>query len=279
MQNDPLKKFIRDNREAFDDLEPSDLVLQRIKNRLEQKPAPQKGLYKSLVARRWFVAASISLLLMAGSAYFIRSNDQNGQVAKRPIAKVAEVSKEPDSNALSTEKTPIVEKALETEEQQLLAALPAKTKAKPKQVNTIDTQVAEKKAVFALLGNEHSATERLAGALAAREIKHKDRDMIDTLEKTMNNDPNSNVRLAALESIGRFYQEPYVAQKLARSLSTQDDPMVQIELINLLSRVDSIDIQDQLFALTNDPETLDAVKDEAYTVLISQNKSSKLFYQ
>ncbi|MCH5686237.1 hypothetical protein LWM68_19435 [Niabella sp. W65] len=58
---------------------------------------------------------------------------------------------------------------------------------------------------------------------------------MQTLSYAMNNDPNSNVRLAVLELLQKQESRMEVEHLLLESVAQQDDPVVQIELLASLS--------------------------------------------
>ena len=84
----------------------------------------------------------------------------------------------------------------------------------------------------------------------------------------MNNDPNTNVRLAALDGLAKFYRDDYVKKQLIRSLKKQRDPMVQISLIGLLTRMKESAILSQLEGMAKDDNNIDAVKQTAYSGIL-----------
>ncbi|HEY8934956.1 MAG TPA: HEAT repeat domain-containing protein, partial [Cyclobacteriaceae bacterium] len=77
-----------------------------------------------------------------------------------------------------------------------------------------------------------------------------------------------NVRLAALDALGKFHQQESVRKALIASLSIQKDPVVQISLIRLMVEMKEKGIVTQLQKITTDSETLPAVKDEAQAGLL-----------
>lgn len=126
-----------------------------------------------------------------------------------------------------------------------------------------------KKMMMAMLDNQHSASQRLMGATVAYEdVKHLDDDVVVALIRAMNEDENSNVRIAALEALGKFNTLPHVRKALIASLSTQKDPLVQIALIRLMVEMKAQGIKSELERITTDEETLPAVKDEAHAGLL-----------
>lgn len=114
------------------------------------------------------------------------------------------------------------------------------------------------------LQDNQSASQRMMGVYAANTLVSADQEIIDVLAKTMESDASSNVRLAALEALSRFYQEPKVKQLLIQSLTRQKDPVVQIALIQLLVQMKEKSILSDLEHLTRQDHQIKAVRDEAY---------------
>ena len=81
-------------------------------------------------------------------------------------------------------------------------------------------------------------------------------------------DPNSNVRLAALDGLSRFYRDNYTRKKLLASLKKQNDPLVQIALIGLLTRMRESGIVAELEKMVEDQATEKTVKDCAYSSIL-----------
>ena len=82
---------------------------------------------------------------------------------------------------------------------------------------------------------EHTASERLQTINVIEDTPAApDRELISVLAQTMDNDKNSNVRFAAVQALGRYIDQEDVRVLMARSLGDQDDPLVQIAIINTL---------------------------------------------
>lgn len=88
----------------------------------------------------------------------------------------------------------------------------------------------------ALLQNQ-SSTERLRGVSYSYQIERPDDETLTALLNALNYDPNINVRLAAIDALSYFYDEPEVRRGVIESLSRQTSPLVQIALIDLLVRM------------------------------------------
>jgi hypothetical protein len=121
-----------------------------------------------------------------------------------------------------------------------------------------------KELMMTRLGNDDSPSQRILGVMVANEITKADNEIVDALVKTMNEDPNSNVRMAAIEALKKFHQEPEVRQALIRSLSTQTDPVVQIALIQLMVEMKEKQAVKPLRKIIEDESVLDVVRDEAH---------------
>lgn len=122
--------------------------------------------------------------------------------------------------------------------------------------------------MMAMLENQQSASQRMTGLSVAYQLDKPDNEIVNVLVKTMNEDPNSNVRLAAMDALGKFNSEATVRNALIQSLSSQKDPIVQIALIQLLVKMKEKGVVKQLEQMTKDVSTMKAVKDEAYSGIL-----------
>lgn len=127
---------------------------------------------------------------------------------------------------------------------------------------------ATKHMMLSLMSNDQSASQRISGVTVAYKFEKTDDEIVKVLVKTMHEDPNTNVRLAALEALGKFQTEPEVRKALIHSLSVQKDPMVQIALIQLLVTMKEKGVVKDLERLTKDKTIMKAVKDEAYSGIL-----------
>jgi hypothetical protein len=127
---------------------------------------------------------------------------------------------------------------------------------------------ATKQMMMGMLDNRLSASQRMMGATVAFTMDKADDQIVQALTKAMNEDPNTNVRLAALEALGRFHQQERVRRLLIASLATQKDPVVQIALIRLMVEMKEKEAMKELRRISNDEEVLPAVKDEAHAGIL-----------
>jgi len=57
----------------------------------------------------------------------------------------------------------------------------------------------------------------------------------NALIQTLNNDPNVNVRLSALEALKPYVRNDQVREQLVQSIGRQDSPLVQVALAELMA--------------------------------------------
>ncbi len=255
MMKDDLEKFIANNREEFDDKVPPPFVLNRILEEMqpEQKAKPA-GIVISFRVMRW---AAACVILITGAIAFL---------TLRP--------KMNNNNIAALKPKPAIMK------QNSPAQAVAVNKSAQKGIDSVDKELGQRKQILVAKIEQHSSTSqrlvkyasntespatRMAATVAAGQIKHADNSIIDAFVETLNNDPNSNVRLAALDGLTRFYQETYVRKQLTSSLKKQHDPIVQIAMINMLIRMRASGILEELEELVKDQNTQKPVKDCAYS--------------
>ncbi len=125
-----------------------------------------------------------------------------------------------------------------------------------------------KQIMQSMLDNTQSASQRLQGVNVALQMQTADEQVVKALTKAMNEDANSNVRLAALDALSKFQSAPEVRKALIQSLATQKDPIVQIALIQLLVRMKEKEVVKDLERMVEDEQNIKAVKDEAYNGIL-----------
>jgi len=136
---------------------------------------------------------------------------------------------------------------------------------KEERIMAMEEELKETKNMIMMALNENnSASERMLGVNASYDLKIADDTIVNALIRTMNTDKNSNVRLAAINALAKFSNEPTVRKALIKSLATQNDPIVQITLINLMVEIREKGALDELENIINDSTNVESVKDEAY---------------
>lgn len=262
--NDPIKKFVQHHREAFDHLEPPDGVLQRLRGQLVPAPVAGKPLFRRYGGAPWLVAASLLVGILVAYLMFGERNELrpgDGEVAVRPHTPQvtdAVTAMIPDSNEQSN--NPAI-----THGQPARSAAPNRVAATKRPV-VIPRPLADR------LADSSSASTRLAAILEIEESGRMDHEILDMLARSLHTDGNTNVRLAALDILSHHIDNQEVANLFANSLTSQDDPLVQLGIVKVAARIDDIAVEDALFALARDPRTFLPVKDEAYAILLHRDR-------
>ncbi len=248
MQDD-LEKFIDHNRDKFDMKTPPPFVIDRIvaelKTENKKKPA---GILISFRTIRW--AAASLILIVCGIAFLtLRKQPVDRTIVKSKVP--VEATKTPDG--LPENKN---------------AATKSKDDLPENKSTASKTEPSKKLVMFAGLHNMESPASRINAAYAAEHLQNQGNDVVDALVRTLNSDPNSNVRLAALDGLARFHRENYVRRQLIACLKKQHDPVVQIAMIHLLTRMRESAILGVLDKMVRDENTQKAVKDCAYSSIL-----------
>jgi anti-sigma factor RsiW len=137
-----------------------------------------------------------------------------------------------------------------------------------KQMEENQLLMEQTRAMMAMMTNDQSASQRIQGVNVAMQLEKPADEIVKALVKTMNEDPSSNVRLAALDALSKFIAEEGVRKELISSLSKQKDPVVQIALIQLMVKMKEKGVVNDLKRIVDDAKTMQAVKDEAYSGIL-----------
>jgi len=115
----------------------------------------------------------------------------------------------------------------------LLNSSPSPEMSEVKVVKNNETEEIRGQLVLTLL-DQPSANKRLQGVNEAAKLNDANERIIEALFKTLNNDPNINVRLVAIESLTKYVENPEVRMGLVKSIAFQDSPLVQLALADLM---------------------------------------------
>ena len=108
-----------------------------------------------------------------------------------------------------------------------------------------------------------SPSDRLRGVSMSYGMVKPDASMLEALLNTLDNDPNVNVRLAAVDALYLFYDSPKVKKGLIRALSNQPSPLVQVALINLMVNMRERQATEALKMLIQNQELVPEVREHA----------------
>ena len=103
------------------------------------------------------------------------------------------------------------------------------------QIDQLMSEVSQMREVMmiSLLDNS-SPTERLKAVNISNEIRSVDERVVNALLKTLNNDSNVNVRLAAVEALTSHAGNPAARSGLINSIANQQSPIVQAALADAM---------------------------------------------
>jgi len=111
--------------------------------------------------------------------------------------------------------------------------------------------------------DNNSASQRMQAVSYTQELMAPNPEIIDALVETMNSDDNVNVRMASIHALSKFSSDPAIRDELVNSLKLQEDPLLQITLINILVEIQEEKAIDVMKDLMQKDETMDAVKEMA----------------
>ena len=112
-------------------------------------------------------------------------------------------------------------------------------------------------------GERLSAVKKTTGF--ATENNRLDRQITDILVFTMNNDKSVNVRMAAAEALFRFRDEVQIRKALVGALSQQEDPQMQLTLIDMIVHLKAKGALNEMNKLLVDSETREIVRERLRT--------------
>jgi len=110
---------------------------------------------------------------------------------------------------------------------------------------------------------QQSASERLRGVSYAVQVPSSDTEVLSALLKTVNQDPNVNVRLQAVDALRQFGSSPVTRTAIAQSIAKQDAALVQIQLIDLLVDLKDKDSAPELAKISAEEKIDAAVRQHA----------------
>jgi HEAT repeats len=132
------------------------------------------------------------------------------------------------------------------------------------EVKRLGTEVQSLRQTVALsLLERQSATSRLEGISWSNRVEHPDEDLVSALLTVLNHDSNINVRLSALDALGKFADEPRVRTALVSAIPHQDSPLLQIALIDALVHMRDNSAAKELRKLKADTDANPAVRQRA----------------
>lgn len=105
-------------------------------------------------------------------------------------------------------------------------------------ISSLQTEVREMRQMISLsMLKQQSPSGRLQGIRFTSQVKDPDEQLVNTILRLLKTDANTNVRLAAVESLYLFKDYPQVKSSLLEALQTENSPLVQVAIIDLLVEI------------------------------------------
>jgi anti-sigma factor RsiW len=129
------------------------------------------------------------------------------------------------------------------------------------QLNDLRQELGATRQMVALsMMQQQSASQRLEGVSWTTRLPEPDPKVMSALVHTVRFDNNVDVRLAALDALGRYADRPEVRRELVDVLQTTQSPMVQVALIDLLVDLHDKSAVPQFKRFQQDPNINPTVK-------------------
>jgi anti-sigma factor RsiW len=130
-----------------------------------------------------------------------------------------------------------------------------------KQLADLQGELAATRQTVALsMLQQQSASQRLEGVSWSTRLLEPDPKVMGALMHTVRFDNSVDVRLAALDALGRYADRPEVRRELVDVLQTSQSPMVQVALIDLLVDLHDKSAVPQFKKFQQDPHVNPTVK-------------------
>jgi len=132
---------------------------------------------------------------------------------------------------------------------------------KDEQIVYLGREISDLKEMMMLsLLEKESATDRLKAVNLTHGMDQASQKVTDALLKTLNNDENVSVRLAALDALRAYSKDSRVRELLVRSIAEQKSPLVQVALAELMAELQEKGAVKELKKILEDGETPSDIK-------------------
>lgn len=260
MERDFFKQYIQEHKDAFEDeaLPPNMLgnILGNLKVREEQREREKLAAQKKRKLTYTWLAVACSLLVFAGAYLFLSQE-------------TAEIKE--SGNQLVAKKAIVHQPPVVANQPEEVLATQNSVKKLRKHFTSDQPKVNPYEDIHAGLTDSLSVARRLDAIIKVSSFASINDDLKKALCKTFDTDENDNVRLAALEVLAKFSADKYIHEQLMAGLTKQKDPVVQLELIKIMGNNSNPETTDKLIAMANNPFTVEAVKEQVYYALLTNN--------
>lgn len=274
---DSLKKHIENKREDFENKMPSDMLWAKIKTQIpleNSEVVVKTEIGKNKTVSYWSIAASVLVVFGISFFFFNQSKVEVPKTLVKTSQKkvvVEQINKTEDKIEIADKINSIPDYSTESQ----LTKLKAKDKIDSSSEKIISKPTeSTNNALFEQLQDEFSTSNRIDALAKFAQVDELNQNELELIKRVTLNDPNTIVRLNSIEVLANKLPEKSINQVMKEIFMSQDDPMIQMELINVLTKVNNHSLDAELIQklqeIILDPQTKPFVKDEAYAVLLKK---------
>jgi hypothetical protein len=134
-----------------------------------------------------------------------------------------------------------------------------------KELSSLQAELTTMKQEVLLAGlSEYSGPQKIQAVYNIKSSGQASETLVDALVNTMNSDKNVNVRLAAINALSEMMDKNQkIKTELIKSLSVQENPLLQISLIQVLTESGVKEAKDEIESISNNENTNEQVKEYA----------------
>lgn len=274
---DSLKKHIENKREDFENKMPSDMLWAKIKTQIpleNSEVVVKTEIGKNKTVSYWSIAASVLVVFGISFFFFNQSKVEVPKTLVKTSQKkvvVEQINKTEDKIEIADKINSIPDYSTQSQ----LTKLKAKDKIDSSSEKIISKPTeSTNNALFKQLQDEFSTSNRIDALAKLAQVDELNQNELELIKRVTLNDPNTIVRLNSIEVLANKLPEKSINQEMKEIFMSQDDPMIQMELINVLTKVNNHSLDAELIQklqeIILDPQTKPFVKDEAYAVLLKK---------
>lgn len=143
------------------------------------------------------------------------------------------------------------------------------TGSKNSEVGELQAEMGQLKQDVLLAGlRDYSGPQKINAVYNIKTSGLANETLVSALVYTMNSDKNVNVRLAAINALSEMMDKnPKIKTDLIQSLSVQENPLLQISLIQVLTESGVREAKDEIESISNNENTNQQVKEYAKNMI------------
>lgn len=129
------------------------------------------------------------------------------------------------------------------------------------QMTELSTQMADMQELMMMsMLEEESVTKRLQGVQMSSELVSSNAEVTNAMFVTLDSDESTNVRMAALNLLAQYADDPAIREGLINSISKQESPLMQVALAELMVELQETKSVDQFNNIIEGEYTPEEVK-------------------